>query len=79
VKFTGRLSRDQRSSDWPREKDTENTEILSVFSVDALLLARGTKQDVTPDARRFLLFKPLEEASQTPITVVANWPSLLKK
>ena len=34
---------------------------------------------VTPDGRRFLILKPLSEAASTPITVVLNWTSLLKK
>jgi eukaryotic-like serine/threonine-protein kinase len=40
---------------------------------------RNDQYDMTSDGRRFLLFKPLEGAAQTPITVVTNWPSLLKK
>jgi len=34
---------------------------------------------VTPDGERFLLLKPVAEAATTPITVVLNWTSLLKK
>jgi Tol biopolymer transport system component len=34
---------------------------------------------VTPDGGRFLILKPLSEAASTPITVVLNWTSLLKK
>jgi len=34
---------------------------------------------VSPDGQRFLLLAPVGEADQEPITVVANWPSLLKK
>ena len=34
---------------------------------------------VTPDGQHFLLLKPVAEAKSIPITVVLNWPSLLKK
>jgi eukaryotic-like serine/threonine-protein kinase len=34
---------------------------------------------VTPDGQHFLLLKPIAEAKSIPITVVFNWPSLLKK
>jgi eukaryotic-like serine/threonine-protein kinase len=34
---------------------------------------------VTADGRRFLLLKPLAESASTPITIVLNWTSLLKK
>jgi serine/threonine protein kinase/Tol biopolymer transport system component len=36
--------------------------------------------DVTPDGKRFLLAAPqLQQAGPVPITVVLNWPALLKK
>jgi len=38
-----------------------------------------TQYALTPDGRRFLLLKPLTEAVSTPITIVFNWTSLLKK
>jgi Tol biopolymer transport system component len=34
---------------------------------------------VTADGQRFLLLRPSEESARTPITVVINWTSLLKK
>ena len=34
---------------------------------------------VTPDGKRFLLLKPLDESTSTSITVVLNWTSSLKK
>jgi eukaryotic-like serine/threonine-protein kinase len=34
---------------------------------------------VTPDGQRFLILKPLEEPATTPITLVLNWTSLIKK
>jgi Tol biopolymer transport system component len=35
--------------------------------------------DVTPDGKRFLLNQPLASASETPITVIVNWPKLLER
>ena len=35
--------------------------------------------DVSSDAKRFLLAQPLEETTSVPITVIVNWPELLKK
>jgi hypothetical protein len=34
--------------------------------------------DVTPDGQRFLINRIVEQAVQ-PITLVVNWPALLKK
>ena len=35
--------------------------------------------DVSADGKRFLLAQPLEESGSVPITVIVNWPALLKK
>jgi Tol biopolymer transport system component len=35
--------------------------------------------DVSADGKRFLLAQPLEESGSVPITVIINWPALLKK
>jgi eukaryotic-like serine/threonine-protein kinase len=35
--------------------------------------------DVTADGKRFLLAQPLEESASSPITVIVNWPALLRK
>jgi Tol biopolymer transport system component len=35
--------------------------------------------DVSADGRRFLLAQPLEESASVPITVIVNWPALLKR
>jgi hypothetical protein len=35
--------------------------------------------DVSADGNRFLLAQPLEESTSVPITVIVNWPELLKK
>ena len=35
--------------------------------------------DVSADGKRFLLAQPLEDSASVPITVIVNWPELLKK
>jgi hypothetical protein len=35
--------------------------------------------DVTPDGQRFLLTQPVADTGDVPITVIVNWPQLLKK
>jgi hypothetical protein len=35
--------------------------------------------DVSPDGQRFLVNTRVEEAASAPITLVVNWPALLKK
>jgi Tol biopolymer transport system component/predicted Ser/Thr protein kinase len=35
--------------------------------------------DVSTDGKRFLLEQPLDESASVPITVIVNWPELLKK
>jgi hypothetical protein len=35
--------------------------------------------DVSADGKRFLLAQPFEEGASVPITVIVNWPALLKK
>ncbi len=35
--------------------------------------------DVSADGQKFLLLRPLEDASTRPLTVVQNWTELLKK
>jgi hypothetical protein len=34
---------------------------------------------VTADGQRFLINRPTEEPTATPITLVVNWPEALKK
>jgi hypothetical protein len=34
---------------------------------------------VTPDGQRFLVLKPISEATPTPITVIVNWTARLNK
>ncbi len=35
--------------------------------------------DVSVDGKRFVMAQPLEESASVPITVIVNWPALLKK
>lgn len=35
--------------------------------------------DIAPDGQRFLLSAPDEQPASTPLTLVVNWPALLKK
>jgi hypothetical protein len=35
--------------------------------------------DVSPDGQRFLVNTLVDEAASAPITLVVNWPALLKK
>jgi hypothetical protein len=39
----------------------------------------GRRYDVSADGKRFLLAQPLQESASVPITVIVNWPALLKK
>ena len=39
----------------------------------------GREYDVTPDGQRFLLTQPVADTGDVPITVIVNWPQLLKK
>ena len=41
------------------------------------LVAR--QYDVSADGKRVLLAQPLEESASVPITVIVNWPALLKR
>ena len=56
---------------------------LEVATVRPLFEARfvgpGYPYDVSPDGQRFLVSTPLEQTTPTPITVVVNWSTMLKK
>jgi len=39
----------------------------------------GSVYDVSPDGQRFLVNTLMEETAAEPITLVVNWPALLKK
>jgi hypothetical protein len=40
---------------------------------------RDRRYDVTHDGQRFLFVTPAGKANSTPVTVLVNWPSALKK
>jgi eukaryotic-like serine/threonine-protein kinase len=44
-----------------------------------IIMGFRNQYDVAPDGQRFLLNVPVWEESSSPINVVLNWPSLLKK
>ena len=39
----------------------------------------GSMYDVSPDGQRFLVNTLAAEATSAPITLVVNWPALLKR
>lgn len=59
----------------------------SAFEVGAVRASFGTRAnpnqrsryDASPDGQRFLVNALVEEAASAPITLVINWPALLRK
>jgi eukaryotic-like serine/threonine-protein kinase len=50
-----------------------------LFSTGLVVDPANNQYAVASDGQRFLILKPVSEATATPITVVLNWTSLLKK
>jgi Tol biopolymer transport system component len=50
-----------------------------LFEVSPIRLGWRNHYVVSPDGQRFLMLVPAGEAKPEPITVVVNWPALLKK
>jgi eukaryotic-like serine/threonine-protein kinase len=50
-----------------------------LFDTELAVIWNNNQYEVTSDGQRFLLLKPLSGTIPTPITVVLNWTSLLKK
>jgi Tol biopolymer transport system component len=50
-----------------------------LFQTRLVLDSFGRQYDVSADGNRFLMAQPLEESASVPITVIVNWPALLKK
>jgi Tol biopolymer transport system component len=50
-----------------------------LFQIRAEFDIAARQYDVSADGKRFLLAQPLEESVSVPITVIVNWPELLKK
>jgi hypothetical protein len=46
-----------------------------LFDTELTLSPLNDQYRVTPDGQRFLVLKPVTEATPTPITVVLNWQS----
>ncbi len=62
----------------------EKHDSLEVGSVRTLFQARSTSligwmYDATPDGRKFLVVTEKESGTSEPITLIVNWPALLKK
>ena len=54
--------------------------VRPLFDTHALTIGNtGSMYDVSPDGKRFLVNTLAEEAAPAPITLVVNWPALLKK
>jgi Tol biopolymer transport system component len=51
----------------------------SLFQTRAEFDVVPRQYDVSADGKRFLLAQPLEDSASVPITVIWNWPALLKK
>ena len=50
-----------------------------LFDTELMLNPIQDQYRVTPDGQRFLVLKPVTEATPTPITVVLNWTASLGK
>jgi hypothetical protein len=54
--------------------------VRPLFDTRALTISNtGSMYDVSPDGQRFLVNTLAEEAAPAPITLVVNWPALLKR
>jgi hypothetical protein len=51
----------------------------TLFQTRLELESAPRQYDVCADGQRFLPAQPLEESTSVPITVIVNWPALLKK
>jgi hypothetical protein len=52
---------------------------IPLFQTRLELYVIPRQYDVSADGKRFVLAQPLEEGGSVPITVIFNWPALLKK
>jgi dipeptidyl aminopeptidase/acylaminoacyl peptidase len=60
-------------------KEVQASVPLALFATTLLKTQDRHTYTVTKDGKRFLLIVPEQHQAVTPITVVLNWPSLLKK
>ena len=59
--------------------ESSATRILPGFQTQVIRYGAPNRYTVTGDGQRFLVNSPVEEVSQTPISVVLNWTAALKK
>ena len=52
---------------------------FTVAKVSPLFHANSAVYDVSPDGKKFLVVSPSEQKTTEPLTLVVNWPALLKK
>jgi hypothetical protein len=52
---------------------------IALFQTQVSGYTAPNRYVVTSDGQRFLVNSPVEEVSQTPITVILNWTAQLKK
>ena len=52
---------------------------FQVNRTTALFKVEGPAFDLAPDGRRVLVYKPVENAQRSSITLVLNWPTLISK
>jgi hypothetical protein len=58
----------------------ESDETFQPGTPQELFRTRGASNfDVSADGKRFLVNQPVSDSSDTPVTVILNWPQLLKK
>ena len=50
-----------------------------LFQTQVVKYDAPNRYSVSADGQRFLVNSPVEEVSQTPITVILNWTSQLKR
>ncbi|MGH9734792.1 MAG: TolB family protein [Candidatus Acidiferrales bacterium] len=57
----------------------EQGSTLAVGRVQSLFRMAGFGWDVTADGQKFVVVSPVEQKGSQPLTLVTNWPALLKK
>ncbi|HEV2177692.1 MAG TPA: protein kinase [Terriglobia bacterium] len=57
----------------------EKSGTLEIGSAQALFQGTGTHYDVTADGKKFVVLTQSTQSGAEPITLVVNWPALLKK
>jgi eukaryotic-like serine/threonine-protein kinase len=52
---------------------------LQIDRTTSLFKVKPTDFDVSPDGRRILIYRPVENTKRSSITLITNWPALLSK